>query len=314
MSPNKTIRIGTRGSDLAVQQARWVRQELETRWPDCTITIEIIRTKGDRILDAPLAKIGDKGLFTREIEEALLAGAIDLAVHSLKDLPTDLPPGLTIGAISRREDVRDAFIPHPRNPERTLLGQPSGATIATGSLRRRCQILSLRPDFTVTDVRGNLDTRMRKLEKSTWGGMLLARAGLARLGWEKIIGETLSAEMILPAVGQGALGVEIRTNDEQVRSQVTVMAHHDTALAAGAERALLRRLGGGCQVPVGAYGRVESGVLKLDAMVGSPDGATVVRGSVAGDPQQSEALGVSLAEHLLDRGADRILASLRAAV
>ncbi len=310
MSPNKTIRIGSRGSDLAIRQARWVEEELRKRWPDCTLVLEVIRTKGDRILDSPLTTIGDRGLFTREIEEALLSGAIDCAVHSLKDLPTELPPGLIIGAVSRREDVRDVFIPHPRSPVRTLSGQLPGATVATGSLRRRCQVLAFRSDLVIADIRGNLTTRMRKLEDSTWGGMVLARAGVVRLGWEEVIGETLDAVKFLPAVGQGALGVEIRSDDDRVRSCVAVIADQVATQATGAERALLHRLGGGCQVPIGAYGRIESGVLKLDAMVGSPDGGAIVRGSVAGDPRQADSLGVSLAEELLSRGADRILESI----
>ncbi len=312
MGPNKTVRIGTRGSKLAMWQAHWVRQELQTQWPERAFTIEIIRTKGDRTLDSPLSTIGDKGLFTREIEDALLESTIDLAVHSLKDLPTDLPPGLTIGAVTRREDVRDVFIPHPRSQEKSLLGQPHGATIATGSLRRKCQILSLRPDLAIADIRGNLDTRIRKLETSAWGGMLLARAGVVRLGWEKIIGETLDAETILPAVGQGALGLEIRAADREMSSCVEPIADRAATSATAAERALLKHLGGGCQVPIGAYGRIESGVLKLDAIVGSLDGTSTVRGSIAGNPRQAESLGSSLAEQLLSRGGDRILASIRA--
>ncbi len=313
MSTNNVLRIGTRGSELAMWQARWVQRELATRWPDLPTIIEIIRTKGDTILDAPLARIGGTGLFTREIEESLLRGSIDLAVHSLKDLPTELPRGLAIGAISKREDVRDVFIPHPGNPVRTLAGQPPGAVIATGSLRRRCQILSLRPDMAVADIRGNVNTRIKKLQTSTWKGMLLARAGVVRLGREEVIGETLSAESFLPAVGQGALAVEIRAGDHRVLSYISGIADHDTTRATGAERALLRRLGGGCQVPIGAYGRIASGRLTLDSIVGSPDGTTVVRGSIAGDADRAEILGTSLAEQLLTRGADRILASLRAA-
>lgn len=311
MSRNETIRIGTRGSTLAMWQAHWVQRELQTRWPECTFAVEVIRTKGDRILDSPLSTIGDKGLFTREIEDALLESAIDLAVHSLKDLPTELPSGLAIGAVTRREDVRDVFIPHPRTLEKTLLGQPLGATIATGSLRRKCQILSLRPDLAIADIRGNLDTRVRKLEASTWGGMLLARAGVVRLGWEKVIGETLDAETILPAVGQGALGLEIRSGDRDLSSLVGPIADRAATSATSAERALLKRLGGGCQVPIGAYGRIESDVLKLDAMVGSVDGTSTVRGSIAGDPRRAESLGTTLAEQLLRRGADHILASAR---
>jgi hydroxymethylbilane synthase len=277
--------------------------------------IVIIKTKGDRVLDAPLSKIGDKGLFTREIEHALLEGTIDLAVHSLKDLPTELPQGLTIGAVSEREDVRDVFLPRPDNQIRTLLGQPAGAEIATGSLRRKCQLLNLRPDLCIVDIRGNLNTRLTKLEKSSWAGMMLARAGVVRLGWEDRIGESLDPMTLLPAVGQGALGIEIRAGDDQVRQLIAGLHHPATGYATEAERALLRRLEGGCQVPIGTYGRVvdDEGVhrLRLDALVGSPDGRTVVRGAVDGAPEEADLLGRRLAEWLLEHGARAILAEIR---
>jgi hydroxymethylbilane synthase len=314
MSKASVVRIGTRGSELALWQARWIHRTLAAKRPDLQITIDIIKTKGDKILDAPLARIGDKGLFTREIEHALLDRSIDLAVHSLKDLPTELPPGLFLGAISEREDVRDVFIPHPRNPIRTLRDQQRGAVIATGSLRRRCQLLHLRPDMSVSDIRGNLNTRMKKLEASSWAGMILARAGVVRLGWEEVIGETIAAEAILPAVGQGALGVEIRENDDRIQSIVSVLNHRPTAQATATERALLRVLEGGCQVPIGTFGRIVEGVsptLRLDAMVGSLDGRTIVRGAIHGDPENAVHLGEQLAEQLLRAGADKILDAIR---
>ncbi len=311
MSP-ETIRIGTRGSDLALWQARWVRQALERLHPGLTVSVHTIKTTGDRILDAPLSKIGDKGLFTREIEHALLDETIDIAVHSLKDLPTELPEGLTIGAVSEREDPRDVFIPHPENAVRTLAGQPRGARIATGSLRRQCQLYHLRPDLSVIDIRGNLATRMRKLAGSDWQGMLLARAGVARLGWEDRIGETIPAETILPAVGQGALGIEIRAGDERVGRLVQALGHQPTKQATDAERALLRRLQGGCQVPIGTYGRLGAdGRLALDAVVGSLDGKTVVRGKTSGDPAEAERLGTRLADQLISDGAGQILQEIR---
>ncbi len=307
--------IGSRGSDLALWQARWVQNELRRRFPALEITLEVIKTTGDRILDSPLSKIGDKGLFTREIESALLLRQIDLAVHSLKDLPTTLPNGLMLGAICEREDLRDVFIPHPKNPTRTLLDQPQGARIATGSLRRACQLLSLRPDFQIVDIRGNLNTRFKKLEESTWAGMVLARAGVVRLGWTDRIGETLAPETILPAVGQGALAVEIRSDDERTAAYVKHLHHTRTACAALAERALLRRLEGGCQIPVGTYGRIETedgtDVLRLDAIVGSLDGRTIVRGSSSGKPSECEQVGASLAQTLLQSGAGRILEDIR---
>jgi hydroxymethylbilane synthase len=311
----ETIRIGSRGSALALWQARWVRGRLGASFPDRAFDIVIIKTKGDRILDAPLSTIGDKGLFTREIEHALLEGTIDLAVHSLKDLPTGLPEGLTIGAICEREDVRDVFLPRPGNAIRTLLGQQAGAEIATGSLRRKCQILNLRPDLRIVDIRGNLNTRLTKLEQSSWAGMMLARAGVVRLGWEDRIGESLDPLTILPAVGQGALAVEIRSGDDETRMLTAGLHHPGTGHATEAERALLRRLEGGCQVPIGTYGRVveSRGVprLLLDAIVGSLDGRTVVRGAVEGDPGEAVLLGSRLAELLLERGARAILADIR---
>jgi len=309
---NTTIRIGSRGSDLALWQARWVQHQLTELHPGVGVTIEVIKTKGDKILDSPLAKIGDKGLFTREIEEQLLAGRIDVAVHSLKDLPTVLPAGLTIGAIPERGDVRDVFLPHPRNPVRTLLEQPAGATIATGSLRRRSQLLHLRPDTKVLDIRGNLNTRFKRLEASDWAGTILARAGLIRLGWEDRIGETLPADSFLPAVGQGALGVEIRSDDTATANFVQPLTHQPTWDATTAERSLLHALEGGCQIPVGAFARVEHETLHLHAIVGSLDGRKIVRGSISGRPGEAWALGNSLAGTLRRDGADEILSEIRA--
>jgi hydroxymethylbilane synthase len=314
MKGNSVLRIGTRGSELALWQARHVQERLSHQRPELEIVIEIIRTKGDRLLDAPLAKIGGEGLFTREIEHALLSGVIDLAVHSLKDLPTELPEGLVIGAVTEREDVRDVFIAHPGNTITTLWEQPPGATIATGSLRRRCQLLHLRPDLLVAEMRGNLSTRMKKLEASPWAGMLLARAGVVRLGWSELIGETLDVETMLPAVGQGALAIEIREDDGRLRALAALLNHAPTERATGAERSLLRRLEGGCQVPIGAFGRLtgeEAKILKLDAMVGSLNGDTVVRGSLEGHPEEASELGKRLGDELLARGANQLLDAIR---
>jgi hydroxymethylbilane synthase len=315
MAPEK-IRIGTRGSELALWQARWVEAELRRIHPGLAVSVTVIKTTGDRVLDTPLASIGDKGLFTREIEHALLDRSVDVAVHSLKDLPTRLPAGLMLGAVCMREDVRDVFIPHPANPVRTLLAQPPGAHVATGSLRRKCQLLALRPDLVIEDIRGNLNTRMQKLDASTWAGMILAHAGVKRLGWEGRIGETLDALTVLPAVGQGALGIEIRADDRQTSACIAPLHHRATAVAALAERALLRRLEGGCQVPIGAFGRLEKAGadgerLVLDALVGSIDGRTVVRGKKTGLPDDAERIGEELGEELLERGAGTILASIR---
>jgi len=312
---NAKVTIGSRGSDLALWQARWVQQSLANAFKDIDVSIEIIKTTGDKILDSPLSKIGDKGLFTKEIENALLSRKIDLAVHSLKDLPTQLPGGLTIGAITKREDPRDVFIPHPGNPIRTLLDQSQGAAIATGSLRRRSQLLHKRPDFVIAEIRGNLNTRLKKLEQSRWAGMILAKAGVVRLGWEERIGEVIDATVLLPAVGQGALGIEIREGDERIAKLISSLHHYATAQATIAERAFLRKLEGGCQVPIGTHGRVENEgdtqTLKLNALVGSVDGSRVVQGNIQGHPSKAETLGKSLAETLLAGGADEILREIR---
>jgi hydroxymethylbilane synthase len=317
MTPER-VRVGTRGSQLALWQARWVQRELAERRPDLEVVIEVIKTKGDKILDSPLSKIGDKGLFTREIEQALLRRDIDLAVHSLKDLPTHLPEGLAIGAVSRREDVRDVFISHPQNDGKRLLDQPEGARIATGSLRRKSQILNLRNDFEVIDIRGNVNTRIRKLRESDWSGMILARAGVVRLGLLESVSETLPEDLLLPAVGQGALGVEVRENDSRVGAIVAELHHEPTFQSTLAERSLLRRLEGGCQIPIGAYGRYDTSGgtgtrLLLDALVGSLDGSTVIRRRIEGTPQDAARLGVELADLLLSAGADTILRDIRKA-
>jgi hydroxymethylbilane synthase len=313
--PDRPIRIGTRGSDLALWQARWVLQALAARHPDLGTELVTIRTTGDRILDAPLSRIGDKGLFTREIEHSLINGEIDLAVHSLKDLPTRLPDGLALGAVTEREDVRDVFIPHPSNPRKALLEQLQGVAIATGSLRRRSQIAALRPDLSIVEIRGNLATRMKKLDESSWAGMILARAGVVRLGWDERIGESISTETILPAVGQGALGIEIRADDERVRAIVSALTHVPSERGTAAERSLLAALEGGCQIPIGAYGKIAavSGKerLVLRAMVGSLDGSTIVRGTLEGKVQDAELIGARLAEELLSRGARAILEEIR---
>jgi hydroxymethylbilane synthase len=315
---NNLVRIGSRGSDLALWQAQWVEERLTRHDPSLRVTMTVVKTKGDKVVDSPLAKIGDKGLFTREIEQALLEKRIDLAVHSLKDLPTELPAGLMVGAVCTREDVRDVFIPRPGSRVRTLKDQPDGAVIATGSLRRKCQLLHIRPDLQIVDVRGNLNTRMKKLAVSDWAGMILARAGVVRLGWEEQIGEVIATDDILPAVGQGAIGIEIRSPDDTTVGRIGFLADETATRSALAERALLRRLEGGCQVPIGAYARMEfpdkgQGLLVIDAMVGSLDGVHVVRGRRSGDPHHAEDIGRLLAEDLLARGADRILQEIRPA-
>ena len=311
MSNRSTIVLGTRGSELAMWQTHWVHQQLLKLQPGLHIEVHVVKTQGDKILDAPLSRIGDKGLFTKELENALLDGRVDLAVHSLKDVPTQLEQGLTIGAVCEREDVSDVFIAHPEKKCPSLSSVPMKGTIATGSLRRRCQLLRLRPDLSIVELRGNLGTRVEKLKSSQWDGMLLAKAGITRLGRSELISEVLSPTTFLPAVGQGALAVEARSNDERILSFVRPLDHIATRQATQGERALLRRLEGGCQIPIGAYGRIDHGTFRLDAIIGSLDGSRSVRSSIEGSPDHTERLGVSLAERLLADGGEAILDEIR---
>jgi len=303
------IIIGTRGSELALWQAEYVQRVIRENHPGLEVALEIIKTKGDKILDQALSKIGDKGLFTREIENALLDGRVDIAVHSLKDLPTETPDGLCIAAITEREMVNDVLISKHGHSLEQL---PDEAVIATGSLRRRAQLLHLRPDLRIVDIRGNLNTRLEKFDASDCHAMVLAYAGIARLGLGHRISHVIPTTYILPAVGQGALGVEIRVDDRRVEDIVACLHHSESAAAASAERAMLRELEGGCQVPIGAYARIEKGRLLLDAMVASVDASLRLdtRGS-AGDPAKSESLGKRVAKKLLDNGAREILDEIR---
>ncbi len=310
MIANRII-IGTRGSELALSQTRWVMEQLSLFDPQLQLEISIIKTAGDKILDSPLSKIGDKGLFTREIEHALLDHKIDIAVHSLKDIPTQTPDGLMIGAITEREDVRDVFISHKEKKYQSITQLPPGAKVATGSLRRRCQFRHLRPDIDCIEIRGNLQTRLQKLNSSNWDGMVLAFAGVRRLKMDDCISFFFQPDEILPAVGQGTLGIEIRNNDERIQSIVNKLNHQPTASATLAERAFLRTLEGGCQIPIGAYGKIIDGQLHLDGMVGSLDGNRILRDNSSGSLQHAEQLGVELARKLLSRGAGDILDSIR---
>jgi hydroxymethylbilane synthase len=301
------ITIGTRGSQLALWQAHHIREELGRHFPQLTINVEIIKTTGDKILDSPLSSIGDKGLFTREIEHALLDGRIDLAVHSLKDLPTVLPDGLKIAAITAREDVRDVFISHPAKNHTGIDSLPLNAVIATGSLRRKCQLLNWRPDIRIVDIRGNLNTRFAKLETSGWDGMILARAGVVRLGFEERISETIPLERILPAVGQGALGIETRQNDAAIMKFIAPLASEAATISAKAERAFLRELEGGCQVPIGAYAYVEENRFIMSGLIGSLDGKRIVRGKTEGPTGEADERGRDLARVLYNSGGKAIL-------
>jgi len=300
---NQVIRLGSRGSKLALWQAEFVQFEIERR-TGRKVEITRIRTTGDMILDVPLARVGGKGLFVKEIEEALLSGGIDLAVHSMKDVPTDLPDKLAIVAITRREDPRDAFLSVKYRKFEEL---PQGAKLGTSSLRRQTQLLGIRPDLSVETLRGNLDTRIRKMEEGRYDAIILAAAGLRRLGWEARITEYIPEDMSLPAIGQGALGIEIRADDPDTREAVSFLNDRDTAFAVRAERGFLKRLEGGCQVPIASYGRTEGDGIFLRGMVGRPDGSEIIRGSARGSTSDPEALGVGLAEQLLARGAKEIL-------
>jgi|WetSurMetagenome_2_1015567.scaffolds.fasta_scaffold34074_2 hydroxymethylbilane synthase len=303
--------IGTRGSELALWQTHHVKALLEKSFPDIIIDIQTIKTTGDKILDAPLAKIGDKGLFTKELETALLEERIDLAVHSFKDVPTAIHKDLAIGAVLEREDIHDVFIGHPKKPSQLFTTLPRNAIIATGSLRRVCQILNTRHDIQIVDIRGNLNTRFKKLDESNWDGMILAKAGVTRLGWAERITEILSCEIMLPAVGQGALALEIRNGDKRIEQFLHSLHHLPTALTVSAERSLLRHLEGGCQIPIGACAQLQGNEIRLDAVIGSLDGKRMVKGSRSGSHTNAERLGIELAEDLLKRGGKDILDEIR---
>jgi hydroxymethylbilane synthase len=305
------IRIGTRGSDLALRQTHHVKNLLENLFPGIIIDVEAIKTTGDKILDSPLVMKGDKGLFIKELEEALLNERIDIAVHSFKDIPTVIPEDLIIAAVLEREDARDVFISHPKNNHQLFMSLPNSATIATGSLRRRCQILNARQDIKIVDIRGNLNTRLRKLDESNWNGIILAKAGITRLDCAQRISEILPYEIMLPAAGQGALAVEIRNRDTHIKELLRPLHHIPTALSVTAERSLLRRLEGGCQIPIGTYGKILGDNLHLDAVIGSLDGKHIVKGNRTGSHTDAERIGIELAEELLNRGGKEILDEIR---
>ncbi len=311
--------IGSRGSALALVQSRWVGDRLRALHPGLEVKIIVIQTKGDKLLDAPLAKLGDKGLFVKEIEDALLRRRADVAVHSAKDMPTETPEGLEIAAFTAREDVRDVFVAHQRAPVGRLDDLPEGAVVGTSSLRRRSQLLALRPDLAIVDVRGNVETRMRKIAEQDMAGTVLAAAGLARLGRAGAAAFGFSLDQFLPAVGQGALAIEARAGDQRVRALLAPLHHEPSALAVRAERALMRTLQGGCQVPIAAYGELADAAsadarIRLRSYVGSLDGGDVVRLERSGPAATPEALGELLAGALLAAGADRILAEVRGQV
>ena len=305
---DKTIKIGTRGSKLALWQANWVKSSLELKHPFLSIELEIIKTKGDKILDVPLSKVGGKGLFVKEIEEALIDGRIDLAVHSMKDMPGDIPDGLCIGAIPEREIPQDVLISRHKKP---LLELAHGAKIGTSSLRRKSQLLHTRPDLVVLPLRGNLDTRLNKLETENLDAIVLAAAGVKRLGLESRITEYLDENIMLPAVGQGALCIEVRENDPVVEPIVASLEHPHTRTVILGERAFLNRLEGGCQVPIAAYGKIDKNIFTLAGLVATVDGKTLFKETLTGPEDSSESIGIKLAERLISMGAEEIIVTLK---
>jgi hydroxymethylbilane synthase len=297
--------IGSRGSELALWQANFVKRELEKKNKNVSIEIKIIKTKGDKILDVALSKIGDKSLFTKELEIELLNKNIDLAVHSLKDLQTTIPKGLKLAAVTRRYNVQDVLISRKRGVN--VFNLPENATVATGSLRRRCQLLHLRPDLNIVELRGNVPSRIKKFLESDWDAIILARAGVERLKLNKYISSIIKTDVLLPAVGQGALGIETRVDNKTVIEIVKSVHHEATYKAVLAERALLKTLEGGCQVPIGAFAEVTSNGLTIDALVGSLDGSLTFRKKIRGSKNNPEKLGKKLAKDLLKSGAKTIL-------
>lgn len=305
--PQSVIRIATRKSALALWQAEHVRQGLQLHHPGLQVELVTMTTRGDQILDSPLAKVGGKGLFVKELEQALLEGRADIAVHSMKDVPVDLPEGLGLAVILEREDPRDAFV---SNQYAALEDLPQGAHVGTSSLRRQCQLYALRPDLVIGDLRGNVNTRLDKLDRGDYDAIILACAGLKRLGFGERIRQELGPEIILPAIGQGAIGIECRSDDKAVIDLIRPLAHAKTQDRLRAERSLNQHLSGGCQVPIAGYAEIDHGVVVLRGLVGRPDGTQLIQGVISGRPEDGDELGQVLAQDLLGRGADVILSEL----
>ncbi|MEB3200059.1 MAG: hydroxymethylbilane synthase [Synechococcaceae cyanobacterium] len=317
-SSGSSLRIASRRSQLAMVQTHWVRDSLAAAHPGLSISIEAMATQGDKILDVALAKIGDKGLFTKELEAQMLVGRADIAVHSLKDLPTNLPEGLMLGCITEREDPADALVVHSRHRDHSLASLPEGSVVGTSSLRRLAQLRHHYPHLQFKDVRGNVLTRLEKLDAGEYDCLILAAAGLERLGLADRIHELIDPSISLHAVGQGALGIECREGDAEVLACIQVLEHRPTALRCRAERAFLRQLEGGCQVPIGVNSRLESregqDELVLTGMVASLDGQRLIRDSCSGPQADPEAIGIALAERLRSQGAGEILEEIFATV
>ena len=307
----KKVIIATRGSKLALWQAEYIRERLTAHYAGLEVELLVLKTRGDVILDVPLAKVGGKGLFVKEIEEALLSGAADIAVHSMKDVPMVLPQGLILGAVPEREVCTDLFLSERYSSLRNL---PAGAVLGTSSLRRQAQVLALRPDIQVSMLRGNVETRLRKMKEGQYDAIILARAGVKRLGLSATWQEDLTPPDVLPAVGQGALGMEMREDRSDLHELLSFLEDRPTRLCVTAERSFLRRLDGGCQVPIAAHAVLKGDELELNALVAGVDGKTVIRGSMraGANTEDAERMGCALAEDLLSRGADRILAELYA--
>ncbi|MGM9583679.1 MAG: hydroxymethylbilane synthase [Phascolarctobacterium sp.] len=301
------LKIGTRQSLLALWQSNHIASCLRKQYPECEVVLKKIVTKGDRILDVPLAQIGGKGLFTKEIEEDLLSGEVDLAVHSLKDMPTVLPEGLCLTAITERANVGDAFV---SNDYACFEELPLGAVVGTSSLRRKAQLLAARPDLTIRDLRGNVDTRLRKLDEGLYDAVILAAAGLERLGHGDRIRDIIPSGVCLPAVGQGALAIECRTDDAEVRQMLDFLNDQPTVYATTAERAFLGLLEGGCQVPIGVHADVEGEHIKIEAIIAALDGSTVLRDTIEGAAVDAVALGQELGKKMLANGGQEILAAI----
>ena len=299
--------IGTRQSLLALWQSNYIAGRLREEYPGCEVTLKKIVTKGDRILDVPLAKIGDKGLFTKEIEQELLDGTIDLAVHSLKDMPTVLPHSLCLTAITERANAGDAFVSNKYN---SIEEMPEGSILGTSSLRRRAQFLAKRPDLKIVDLRGNVDTRLKKLDEGQMDAIILAAAGLTRLGHEDRIKQIIPQDYCLPAVGQGALAIECRSDNFQVRQMLDFLNDTPTKQATDAERAFLGLLEGGCQVPIGVHAEVKDGHLNMTAVIASLDGSTLLRDTAEGEATDAVAIGRALGQKMLDNGGKEILAAI----
>jgi len=304
---DQIIRIATRKSPLAMWQAEHVTAELKRAHPGLQVELLGMSTQGDKILDTPLAKIGGKGLFVKELEQGMLAGEADIAVHSMKDVPVELPEGLHLPVIMQREDPRDAFV---SNKFKSLDELPQGATVGTSSLRRECQLRESRPDLKIAPLRGNVNTRLRKLDEGEFDAIILASAGLIRLGFEQCIAGFIEPEQSLPAIGQGAVGIECRADDARINALLQPLSHADTTVCVSAERAMNHRLNGGCQVPIAGYAILQGDELFIRGLVGEPDGSRIIRAESRGTREDAKAMGVVLANELLANGAEPILKAL----